>query len=224
MSDIALDTSVGVDVRRRRLAQSEGAFRKAIDMGRPPIYMATTDWLISTWAGPRVHPRMAKPLTISRKAEEIVSEGLRYVRTRESLWIISAEIYEWLGDHPAALSALQAAVDSTLSGGALGSVCLGPTLPPAGRLRESEGSSPASRGAVPWRGSTVPNIRTRSVSEWCCGRDVRRNASAVFASRSAVSQVFGDNGVGSPTIRWANSPRPNRCSASTEREASGSER
>src|SRR5437870_3727851 len=47
------------------------------------------------------------------KAEETISRGLREVRNKASLWIVSADIQSWLGDAPAALGALKKAVEAT---------------------------------------------------------------------------------------------------------------
>lgn len=47
------------------------------------------------------------------KAEETVNEGLKKVKVREGLWIVSSEIEKWLGDIPSRRKALEKAVQDT---------------------------------------------------------------------------------------------------------------
>ena len=58
------------------------------------------------------------------KAESIINDGLKVVRVRDSLWIVSADIQKLIGDHPSHLKELEKAVQST-PGSIIGSYLLG---------------------------------------------------------------------------------------------------
>ena len=44
------------------------------------------------------------------KCESVVSEGLRVVRERESLWVVSAEVQKLLGNEPSRIDKLKKAI------------------------------------------------------------------------------------------------------------------
>jgi hypothetical protein len=50
------------------------------------------------------------------KSEETISLGLRFVREREALWVVSSEIEKWLGNQPSRIEKLKKAIsESTTS-------------------------------------------------------------------------------------------------------------
>lgn len=51
--------------------------------------------------------------TYIAKAEEEINEGLKQVRVRDGLWIVSSEIKKWLGERPAYLRLLEKAVSES---------------------------------------------------------------------------------------------------------------
>jgi tetratricopeptide (TPR) repeat protein len=97
---------------RRRLVQAEDAFRKALSLnprdeyvyqGLASLYLAwakraTTEAEVADYVG---------------KSEAVISEGLKKVKDRDGLWIITAEIQMWLGNEPSHIKALETATASS---------------------------------------------------------------------------------------------------------------
>jgi tetratricopeptide (TPR) repeat protein len=111
------------EVGRRRLVQAEQAFRHSIDLAPRDEYgYQSLAELYLGWA--KRASQDQESADYIRKAEEVITEGLKRVRVREGLWVVSAQIAQWLGDHPAALAALEEAVQST-PGGTIGRYLLG---------------------------------------------------------------------------------------------------
>ncbi len=97
------------EVGKRHLVNAERAFENSMDPGRRDAYaFQGLAELYFEWAK-RCGDGDESTLYI-RKAEEAISIGLRTVRERDGLWIMSSKISDWLGDHPAALEALEKAV------------------------------------------------------------------------------------------------------------------
>lgn len=114
LSDLAIETD-SLEIARRRLAQAEQVFREAIS--RTPRNEYAYHGLANLFV------RWAKRLTSTEeeveylaKAEEAIGQGLRDVRNREPLWIVSSDIQHWLGDTPGAMDALAKAVESNPGG------------------------------------------------------------------------------------------------------------
>ncbi len=97
------------DIARRRLAQSENNFRKGISLNPRNNYCyKDLAELYLNWA-----KRLEDEKEISEyieKAESIISEGLKEVRNKEALWIVSAEIQKFLGDNPRYIRFMQQAI------------------------------------------------------------------------------------------------------------------
>ena len=103
--------SGSLDIGRRRLAQAEQAFRQALSMYERDEYSyQALAKLYLDWAKYVPDPEATEYIS---KCEEIISEGLRLVRIRDGLWIVSAEVQKWLGDTPSHLRALEKAVTET---------------------------------------------------------------------------------------------------------------
>jgi len=101
-----------VDIARRRLAQSEDAFRQCINLDPRDEYayqgLAT---LHVDWA--RRCRDAAESAEYLAKAEALITEGLRRVRLRDGLWIVSSRIQSILGNAPEYMAALEKAASST---------------------------------------------------------------------------------------------------------------
>lgn len=108
LKDLALELESN-EIARRRLAQSEASFRQAITLYERDEY-AHRDLadLFLQWAKRVVGSD--EEIEYIAKAESAVSDGLRVVRVRDGLWVVSAEIQRWLGDHPGSLERLERAV------------------------------------------------------------------------------------------------------------------
>jgi predicted Zn-dependent protease len=111
---IALSTE-SVEIARRRLVQSEQAYRESFGPGRrdPYSWQALAELYLG-WAKRSHHAESAEYVA---KAEGVVSEGLRAVRPieRDGLWIVSSQIQQYLGDTPAVQDALERAVEENPS-------------------------------------------------------------------------------------------------------------
>lgn len=100
------------ELARKRLIQSEQAFRRGLNLNHRDHYCyQRLAQLYLIWAK-RCTDRDESIDYIS-KTEEIISEGLKNVRIRDSLWIESANVQKYLGDDPAHLKALERAVSSS---------------------------------------------------------------------------------------------------------------
>ncbi len=100
------------DVARRRLAQSEEEFRLCINMDKRDeyAYQGLADLYVS-WA-----KRTNDPIEATEylgRAEAVITDGVRHVRVRDGLWIVSSHIQSILGDTPQYMKALQRAASGT---------------------------------------------------------------------------------------------------------------
>lgn len=135
LSQLAFEID-SLEIARRRLIQSESCFKKGIEIA------PKDDYCYQGLA--RLYLNWAKKKTISSeettdyiaKAEEVVSNGLRVVRIRDSLWIVSSDIQSLLGDNPAQLEALTKAVKAS-EGNIIASYLLGKSYRRAYRYSEA---------------------------------------------------------------------------------------
>lgn len=107
-------TTESREIARRRLAQSEDEFRRCLSMNNKDEYayqgLAT---LYVDWAKRTDDP--AEVTDYLAKAEAVISQGLKHVRVRDGLWIVSSQIQEILGNAPEYMKALIKAADSSSS-------------------------------------------------------------------------------------------------------------
>lgn len=98
-----------IEISRRRLIQSEEAYYSALKMDENSdfCYQGLAQ-LYLKWAG-FVLNEEEKALYLN-KAEEIINEGLKKAKSKESLWIESANIDAFIGDHPSRIRSLELAV------------------------------------------------------------------------------------------------------------------
>lgn len=124
------------EIGRRRLHQSESAFRHAlaIDSRDDWSYQSLGELFVG-WS--RRADTAEESADYLAKAQEVVSEGLALAREREGLWVVWADIEHALGDSPAALTALEKAVAASPAG-KIGRYLLGRAHRRAGRLDAAE--------------------------------------------------------------------------------------
>ena len=106
--DLALSTD-SEEIARRWLVQSENSFRKGLKIySRDEYCYQGLAQLYLGWAR-RVSSATESAYYVAR-TEEVISEGLKRVRVRSSLWIESSNIQAYLGDEPSRIAALEQAV------------------------------------------------------------------------------------------------------------------
>lgn len=115
LSKMATDPNTGMELGRRYLVQSENAFRHALNLfqGDEYAYHGLAE-LFLNWA--MQAPTQEESVDYLAKAEEIITESLKKVRNRETLWILSSQIRDWLGNEPSRLDALQKAIEANPTG------------------------------------------------------------------------------------------------------------
>lgn len=135
LTDLALEAD-SPEIGRRRLVQSEDAFRKQLKIyNRDEYAFQGLARLYLGWARRTVNEEDA--VTYVAKAEEVISEGLRIVSDRESLWIVSAEVQEFLGDRPQAINILERAVSEASPGSIVGRYLLARAYRRGGEFQRS---------------------------------------------------------------------------------------
>ncbi|HML24028.1 MAG TPA: SIR2 family protein [Aggregatilinea sp.] len=102
-------TTESIELARRHMVHAEGSFREGLRRNERDeyCYQGLAN-LYFEWAKRAVDED--ETTEYLAKSEETISEGLRKVRDRESLWVLSAHIQSWLGDEPGRLQALERAV------------------------------------------------------------------------------------------------------------------
>lgn len=110
LADLALDAGTE-EMGRRRLAQSESAFRKALRANSRDeySYKSLAD-LYLDWA--KRCGSSVEAAEYATKAQNVVLEGLRFARNLEGLYLASSSIEQYLGHTPERIQALRLAVDS----------------------------------------------------------------------------------------------------------------
>ena len=114
LSELAMTTE-SREIGRRRLIQSEDEFRHCLKDNNKDEYayqgLATlyVDWAERT-------DDAAEAADYLAKAEATVSEGLRHVRVRDGLWIVSSRIQSIFGNKPKYMDALIKAASGSSTG------------------------------------------------------------------------------------------------------------
>jgi len=128
LSKLAVETE-SLEVARRRLVQGDEAFRAGISIyDRDEYDYSGLAQLYFNWAKRASGNETVEYLS---KAEATITEGLRVVPHKESLWIVSSQIEEWLGNEPSRITALERAVRES-SGSVLPRYLLGKVYRTAG--------------------------------------------------------------------------------------------
>jgi tetratricopeptide (TPR) repeat protein len=114
LSQLAIQTE-STELARKRLAQAENAFRVAISMSRKDAYaFQGLAQLFLDWA--KRAPTSDEESLYLAKCEEVIGQGLKEVRDREGLWIVSAAVQQHLENDPKRMAALERAVKETPDG------------------------------------------------------------------------------------------------------------
>jgi tetratricopeptide (TPR) repeat protein len=104
-------TTISDEIARRRLVQSEQAFRHGLSFyDRDEYFYQGLATVYLDWAKRVTDPESTEYIN---KAEGVISEGLRRAKVRDGLWIVSSEIENLLGHQPSRLKALEKAVAET---------------------------------------------------------------------------------------------------------------
>jgi hypothetical protein len=108
LADLAI-AAESQDIGRKWMLQSEREYKHCIELNARDSYgYHGLAELYLNWA--RTVANEDESSEYLTKCEEIISEGLRLVRERESLWLISADVQKFLGDDPARIKKLQKAI------------------------------------------------------------------------------------------------------------------
>ena len=108
LAELALSAE-NEDVGRKWLLQSENEFRLCLslnprdDYGYHGLASLYLGWAKKVKSGDESSDYLTK-------CEAAISEGLRSVKERESLWLVSAEVQKWLGNQPLCIERLKKAV------------------------------------------------------------------------------------------------------------------
>ena len=108
LTELALKAD-GLEIARRHMVKAEESFKKLIlTNDRDEFGYQGLTGLYLMWAR-KVGDEAETAVYIS-KAEEQISIGLRKCKNKDSLWICSSEIENFLGNQPSRISALESAV------------------------------------------------------------------------------------------------------------------
>jgi tetratricopeptide (TPR) repeat protein len=103
------DSIESVELARKRMAQSESAFRKVLSMNSRDAYAYQgLAELYLAWA--KRSENDDERASYLAKSEEVISHGLKEVRDKDGLWIVSSEVEDFVGNDPKQLLALEKAV------------------------------------------------------------------------------------------------------------------
>jgi len=91
------------------MAQSESAFRRVLSMNARDAYayQGLAEMYLA-WAKRTIDDD--ERASYLAKSEEVISQGLKEVRDKDGLWIVSSEVEEFVGNDPKQLVALERAV------------------------------------------------------------------------------------------------------------------
>lgn len=113
LMDIACN-SESIDFARKRLSQSEGEFKRGLNIkGNDEYCLHGLAELYFNWAQFVKETSIEESNEYIAKAEAQISEALRLTNQKEELWILSSKIAEFLGNNPNQISALIKAAHSS---------------------------------------------------------------------------------------------------------------
>jgi hypothetical protein len=111
LADLAL-ASDSDDVGRKWMLQSEHEFRHCLQMNaKDDFSYQSLAALYLDWAK-RAKSEQESSEYIT-KCEQVISDGLRSVKDREALWVVSSEVRKWLGNQPSRIEKLKNAVSES---------------------------------------------------------------------------------------------------------------
>jgi len=110
LSELAKKEST--EVARKRMVQSEDAFRHALKIYKRDEYAYQgLAQLYIAWARKMKNIDLNESMEYLTKAEEVINEGIGVVRVRDSLWIESSNIQKLIGNQPDCLKKLEKAIE-----------------------------------------------------------------------------------------------------------------
>jgi len=113
LSRMAMEND-SIPIARKRMIQSENSYKKALRMApKDPYCYQGLAQLYLNWAEKCTDK--SEVADYISKAESIIDKGLRKVTYRDKLWIESANIQKFLGDHPRYITHLERAIIETPS-------------------------------------------------------------------------------------------------------------
>ena len=96
-------------IARKRMIQSENSYKKALNMApKDPFCYQGLAQLYLSWAEKCTD--QSEITDYISKAESIIDDGLKKVTYRDKLWIESAKIQEYIGNHPGYIKNLERAI------------------------------------------------------------------------------------------------------------------
>lgn len=110
LSELALNEG-SIDLGRKYLIQAESCFNLGISLSKRDYYsFESLASLYYDWSRKLSDLDPSEASDYLSKAEETISLGLRTVRNKESLWVLSSKIQAYLGNTPKSISSLENAV------------------------------------------------------------------------------------------------------------------
>lgn len=112
------------DVGRKWMLQSEHEFRHCLvmnskdDFSYQSLAMLYLDWAKRA----KSEEESSEYIT---KCEQVITDGLRSVRDREALWVVSSEVRKWLGNQPSRIEKLKNAVSDSATSSVIPRYLLG---------------------------------------------------------------------------------------------------
>jgi tetratricopeptide (TPR) repeat protein len=134
LRDLASEAT-SAEVGRRWLLQSEAAFEGAIALNQRDAYgYQSLAELYLAWGEKATDER--EVVSYLTKAQETVSRGIEHAAILEGLYVVESRIHKFLGDTPARIEALRAALEQSPTS-AIVRFLLGTALQSDGKLDES---------------------------------------------------------------------------------------
>jgi len=122
-SDLAL-SSDSDDVGRKWMLQSEHEFKHCILMNaKDDFSFQSLSSLYLAWAKKAKSDEESSEYIT--KCEQVISDGLRSVKDREALWVVSSEVRKWLGNQPSRIEKLKNAVSESAATSVIARYLLG---------------------------------------------------------------------------------------------------
>jgi tetratricopeptide (TPR) repeat protein len=123
LSDLAI-AAESEDVGRKWMLQSEHEFRRCLQMNSKDDFSYQSLALLYLEWAKKVKSEEESSEYIT-KSEQVISDGLRTVKDREALWVVSSEVRKWLGNQPSRIEKLKNAVSESAATSVIARYLLG---------------------------------------------------------------------------------------------------
>jgi tetratricopeptide (TPR) repeat protein len=111
LADLAIDAE-SEDIGRKWMLQSEQEFKRCVLMNAKDDFSYQSLALLYLGWAKKVKSEDESSEYVTR-CEQVISDGLRLVRDREALWIVSSDVRKWLGNEPSRIEKLKHAVSES---------------------------------------------------------------------------------------------------------------